>query len=318
MNTTDTDLPRGRQMLNQLLREHEALDAKWLPVVRQLSRTIIEKRLLDPDLTERLRQLQEVQEIDDFDPFGFEPEFLKWVLPFVAWVYRRYFRVEAHGLEHLPAGSVLLVANHSGQVPLDGMMIAASCLLDAPQPRMVRSMIERWVPTLPFVSWFFARCGQILGTRENFRLLNSRGAAILVFPEGIRGINKTYDKAYQLQRFGLGFMRLALENNLPIVPVAVIGAEEQAPALYNARGLARLLGAPALPITPTFPLLGPLGFLPLPVRYRLYYGEPMTFSGDPDDEDRVVEDKVSEVRTALEALIQHGLKQRKTIWDIFV
>ncbi|MBH24855.1 MAG: glycerol acyltransferase [Myxococcales bacterium] len=285
--------------------------------MRAFSQMIVEENLLDDELTERLRQLQEVQEIDGFDPFGFEPEFLKWVLPVGAWVYRKYFRVEAFGLEKLPEGSVLLIANHSGQVPIDGMMIVSSCLLDADPPRMVRSMIERWVPTLPFVSWFFARCGQILGTRENFRLLNSRGATILVFPEGVRGINKTYDKAYQLQRFGLGFMRLALENNLPIVPVAVIGAEEQAPAFFNAGRIARLIGAPAFPITPTFPLLGPLGALPLPVRYRIYYGDPMTFSGDPDDEDRVISEKVDEVRDALQGLIHHGLEQRKTFWDIF-
>lgn len=317
MDTHDPDRPRGRALLNKLLRDRGELESDWTAAMRAFSQMIVEENLLDDELTERLRQLQEVQEIDGFDPFGFEPEFLKWVLPVGAWVYRKYFRVEAFGLEKLPEGSVLLIANHSGQVPIDGMMIVSSCLLDADPPRMVRSMIERWVPTLPFVSWFFARCGQILGTRENFRLLNSRGATILVFPEGVRGINKTYDKAYQLQRFGLGFMRLALENNLPIVPVAVIGAEEQAPAFFNASRIARLIGAPAFPITPTFPLLGPLGALPLPVRYRIYYGDPMTFSGDPDDEDRVISEKVDEVRDALQGLIHHGLEQRKTFWDIF-
>jgi 1-acyl-sn-glycerol-3-phosphate acyltransferase len=159
-----------------------------------------------------------------------------------------------------------------------------------------------------------ARCGQIVGLPDNCRRLLERDEAILVFPEGSKGISKTWQHRYQLQRFGYGFMRLALATGTPIVPVAVIGAEEQAPALWNARPIARLLGAPAFPITPTFPWLLPIGALPYPTRYRIYFGEPMTFTGDPNDDDAVVGRKVKRVKTRLQAMINEGLRNRTHIF----
>ena len=142
----------------------------------------------------------------------------------------------------------------------------------------------------------------------------NRALSRWTFPEGVRGISKTYDKAYQLQEFGLGFMRLALETNTPIVPVGVVGAEEQMPALFNLEKLGALFGAPAFPITPTWPLLGPVGALPLPVKYRLYFGKPMTFEGQPDDEDRIVRAQVQEVKDAIDALLKQGLSERQGIF----
>ena len=266
------------------------------------------------DFLDKLRRVPTPRNEFGVDPFGFDPEFLAWSIPFAHFLYRTYFRTESHGLTNIPEGPVLLVANHSGQIPVDGMMIATSMLLDAEPPRIVRSMIERWVPTLPFISYYMVRSGQVLGTPENCRLLLTNGEAILVFPEGARGIAKTFDRRYRLQRFGLGFMRLALENGAPIVPVAVIGAEEQAPSLYNARAVARLLGAPSFPITPTFPWLPVVGLLPYPVKYRLWFGEPMHFAGDPDDEDAVVGAKVAKVKEALAGLIEHGLAERDHIF----
>ncbi len=277
-------------------------------------RAIANAPVLDSEIAERIDALEDNLNEFGYDPFGFSPSFVKKVMPAVAWIYRHYFRVEAYGVDDLPEGPVLLIANHSGQIPIDGGMIVTACLLDKTKPRMVRSMIERWVPSLPMVSWVFARAGQMLGSRDNFRRLVQQGSAILVFPEGVIGINKTYDKAYQLQRFGYGFMRLALENGLPIVPVAVIGAEEQAPAFFNAKGIARVMGAPAFPITPTFPLLGPLGMLPYPVKYRIYFGQAMQFEGRPDDEDKVIGQKVDQVKESLQALINKGLSERKSIF----
>jgi 1-acyl-sn-glycerol-3-phosphate acyltransferase len=142
----------------------------------------------------------------------------------------------------------------------------------------------------------------------------AREEAILVFPEGVRGISKTFDKRYQLQPFGLGFMRLALDTGTPILPLGVVGAEEQAPALGNAERLAKLVGAPSFPLTPTFPWLGPVGLLPLPVRYRLHFGELMHFEGDPEDEDRAIEEKVDRVSHAIQTLIDQGLEQRDAIF----
>ena len=158
------------------------------------------------------------------DEFGFSPDFVKRVLPIATLVHRGYFRVNVTGVENVPEGRVLLIANHSGQLPFDGVMIATSLILEADPPRMVRSMIEKWVPSLPFVSTVLARLGQITGIPENCRRLLEADEAILVFPEGARGISKTYDKRYQLQKFGQGFMRLALETNTPIVPVSLVGA----------------------------------------------------------------------------------------------
>ncbi|MCC7382849.1 MAG: acyltransferase family protein [Deltaproteobacteria bacterium] len=248
------------------------------------------------------------------DPFGFDPDTVKYAAVPLEWLYRHYFRVITQGLENVPDGRVLLISNHSGQLPFDGMMIGASLVFERDPPRVVRSMVEKWVPRLPFVSIFFARVGQIVGTPDNCRRLLAREEAILIFPEGVRGISKTFDKRYQLERFGSGFMRLALETNTPIVPVAVVGAEEQQPSLYNFRQLASLLGIPSLPVTPTFPLLGPAGLWPLPTRYRIYFGEAMRFVGGGDEEDEVVEEYVQEVKSAVEALIARGLSERSGIF----
>jgi 1-acyl-sn-glycerol-3-phosphate acyltransferase len=205
-------------------------------------------------------------------------------------------------------GRVVIVANHSGQLPFDAAMIAVGLLIDKDPPRVARALVEKWVPTLPFVSTFMARCGQIVGTPENCRRLLAADEAILVFPEGVRGLNKPFRQRYQLQKFGLGFLRLALESSAPVVPCAVVGAEEQAPALLDVKPLARLLGFPAFPITPTI-----LPF-PLPSRYHIRFGEPMRFTGSPDDEDAVLERKVGEVERAVRALVERGLAERESVY----
>lgn len=251
--------------------------------------------------------MERKQAVDGYDPFGFRPEILERLLPPLHFLYRTYFRVDTFGIEQVPEGRVLLIANHSGQLPFDGGMIGAAMLMELDPPRMIRSMVERWVPHLPFVSMYFTRAGQVTGTRENARRLLKEGNPLLVFPEGSRGISKTFDRRYKLERFGLGFMRLALQTHTPIVPIGVVGAEEQLPSIYNAKQLARLLNMPALPICPNL-------IFPLPVKYRIYFGEPMTFAGDHDDEDRVIRDKVDQVSGAINALLQRGLQERPSIF----
>ncbi|MCB9529268.1 MAG: lysophospholipid acyltransferase family protein [bacterium] len=264
------------------------------------------ERRLPSELVERVEALQEALGGRETDDFGFAPEQLKYVLPVVGLVYHHWFRVEPIGLEHIPAGRVLLVANHSGQLPLDAMMVATSLLLDAQPPRAVRSMIERWVPSLPFVSTWFSRWGQVLGTPENCRALLDAGHAVLVFPEGVRGINKTWRQRYTLQAFGHGFMRLALETGTPIVPVAVVGAEEQYPTPFNLVRVGRALGLPSLPVP-----MSPLGPLPLPVKYRIYFGRPISVIGDPNDDEAEIASRVGVVRDAIAALISRGLGERR-------
>jgi 1-acyl-sn-glycerol-3-phosphate acyltransferase len=242
------------------------------------------------------------------DSFGFDPEFaLSAVAPF-AWLYRRYFRVEAHGVEKVPRGRALLVGNHAGQIPIDGAMVGVALLLDANPPRIVRTMTEKWAASLPYISTIFARSGQIVGTPENCRRLLAEGETVLVFPEGVRGISKLWPQRYQLQDFGLGFMRLALETDTPIVPVAIIGSEEQAPALLNLKSVGKLIGFPALPVTVTG-----LPF-PLPAKYRIYFGDPLRFTGSPDEEDAELDKKVRVVKTTLQGMLQQGLEERKNVF----
>jgi 1-acyl-sn-glycerol-3-phosphate acyltransferase len=242
------------------------------------------------------------------DPFGYDADYaLAAVAPFL-WLYKKYFRVETHGIEQVPAGRVLLVSNHSGQIPIDGAMIGVAMLTEANPPRAMRALVEKWVPALPYISTIFARAGQVVGTPENCRRLLNAGEPVLVFPEGVRGIAKLWPQRYQLQEFGLGFMRLALETNTPIVPVAVIGGEEQAPAIANLKPLAKMLGFPVLPVTVTgIPL-------PLPTKYRLYFGEPMKFSGRADDDDAELEKKVRTVRSTIQSMIDRGLRERKHVF----
>ncbi len=246
-----------------------------------------------------------------FDPFGLSRDSVRLAAAAARYLYRYYFRAESHGIENIPAnGRVILVANHSGQLPFDGLVIGSACFLEPPQPRLVRAMVEFFVPTVPFASYLFSRWGQITGTPENCRRLLSAEEAVLVFPEGARGISKPFSKRYQLADFGKGFMRLALETGSPIVPVAVIGAEEQAPAI-NLEKVAKLMKLPALPIVPYPPFIAPV---PLPVKYRLYFGEPMRFTGDPDDDDEQLDDKVKQVKNRIQSMIHMGLRAREHVF----
>lgn len=264
----------------------------------------------DPILEARLRGAVAALGPFGVDPFGLDPSYLARVIPPVAWLYRSYFRVEARGVEHIPAGRCLLVANHSGQLPFDAAMIGMAAFLEREPPRVVRSMVERFVPATPFVSPFLARCGQILGTPENCRRLLEADEAIQIFPEGVRGLNKTWRHRYRLQPFGQGFMRLAMETRAPLVPTVVVGAEEQAPSVANLSALGRLLGLPALPVTLT-PLFG---LLPLPTRYRIVFGPPVVPEGDPNDEDEVIVGKVERLKRTMRCMLESAVAAREHIF----
>ncbi len=263
---------------------------------------------VDPKLIDKLRAVPTRQNEYGVDPFGFSREEAVSAVAIAQFFYRHYFRAEAHGISNIPEGRVLLIANHSGQLPFDGIGIGGAVLFERDPPRMVRAMVERYVPTLPFLSYLFPRWGQIVGDPQNCRRLLEDEEAILVFPEGARGISKPFWRRYQLEEFGLGFMRLALETRTPIVPIAVVGAEEQAPAV-NLKPLARLLGMPSFPLTP---YLVPL---PLPVKYHIHFGAPMVFDGDGDDEDDDVAERVRTVRNAIQSMIQVGLRERKGVFS---
>jgi 1-acyl-sn-glycerol-3-phosphate acyltransferase len=269
-------------------------------------------RALGSDFEERAARVRARYDRMGGDPFGLDPTFTKYVSMGAAVFHRLYFRTTVHGAENVPEGRALLISNHSGQVPFDGMMIAMAMFLDAEPPRMVRAMVEKWVQTLPYVSMLFNRTGQVVGVPENCERLLEQEELILAFPEGTRGISKPFTRRYQLEEFGLGFMRLAIETHSPIVPVAVIGAEEQFINVGNLDWLAKTLGVPVLPMVPQFFIPG--GQLPLPTKYHVYFGEPMYFEGDPDDDDAVIEEKVWLVRQTIQGMLNRGLKERKSLF----
>lgn len=289
----------------------EELAQRVLSLGQMASRA--QQHLIDPEVAAAIDTLPNVVNEHGFDAWGLCPEEAKFYYSLGRPLYD-YFRPEIFGIENVPAGRVLLVPNHSGQLPIDGGIVAQACLLQARPPRLVRAMAERWVSTLPFVNEMFARSGVVLGDPINCRNLLEDDQAILVFPEGARGSGKTWRQRYRLQPFGRGFMRLALQTHAPIVPIAVIGGEEAIISIHNWKWLAKLLHAPYAPISPLLPLLGPLAYFPLPVKFRVYFGEPMHFEGPFDDEDAVIQTKVDEVQARIQQMIDDGLRARRSVF----
>jgi 1-acyl-sn-glycerol-3-phosphate acyltransferase len=271
----------------------------------------IAEEVVGQDIDARIAGIKTHKNEVGHDPFGFDPETSRYALAVAALLHRRYFRTQVYGIERVPAGRVLIVANHSGQLPVDAVMIASALMLDADPPRFPRSMVETWTAELPFISTLYPRLGQVVGSPENARRLLRQEESLIVFPEGARGISKTFDQRYQLTDFGLGFVRLALETNTPIVPVAVIGGEEQYPSIADFKPLARLLRMPAFPVMPQV-FFGMIA--PLPTKYRLYFGEPFRFAGDADDDDCVIEEKVWLVKSTIQSMVNRGLRERKGVF----
>jgi 1-acyl-sn-glycerol-3-phosphate acyltransferase len=270
---------------------------------------------LDAEVADRLAKAP--LRLNDFgyDPYGFHaPSARRLLLP-SALLYRYWFRVETHEIRRVPTGGVLLIANHSGQFGYDGAMLAMSMLLEAEPPRLARGMAEHLFARTPFAGTSLVRIGSMIGTPENCVSMLEGGECVMVFPEGARGANKPFRKRYQLQQFGTGFMRLALQTGVPIVPVGIVGAEEQQPGFANLESVGRRFDLPSLPITISQPWFGLLGSaFALPVKYHLWFGEPLHFQGDAWDRDAVIEEKIEAVRDAIRALLARGLAERQGIF----
>ena len=303
--------PKPSPRAPEVLRGAKA-DRKTQGLLDRLTPGVIKR--IEAEVADRLAHIP--NRLNDFryDPWGFKPEVLQRSMLFSVILYRYWFRVKTVGIENLPAGRVIVVGNHAGQIAIDAAMMAAAMILEAEPPRVARGMGEFWLPTLPWFNVLMHRVGGVVGTPKNCVDLLENEEAVQVFPEGIRGMNKLIWDRYKLQRFGLGFVRIALQADAPIVPVAIVGSEEQAPAIANFMPLARLLGIPAFPITPTWPLLGPLGLIPLPSRYTIQFGKPMRFTGDPDDEDEVIQKKVDQVKGVISSMILDLRRNRKGIF----
>ena len=208
------------------------------------------------------------------DTFGLDPELRQRVLPAVRFLHDHYWRVEVTGAHHLPAnGPALVVANHSGAIPFDGAMICTA--VEIHRQRTLRFLYDRFVENLTPVATFYKKMGGAVATRENAVELLRAGEPLLVFPEGVSGVAKPFGDRYRLRPFSPGFVRLALSLDVPIVPVAVVGAEEIYPLVGRAEVVGKLLGMPYVPVTPFFPVLGMLGALPLPTKWFMHFGKPI-------------------------------------------
>lgn len=215
------------------------------------------------------------------DEWGFDEEFAEMVYPLFEFLYDQWWRVEAVGVDAVPShGRALIVANHAGSVfPFDSTMIALAILKEHPLPRWSRALVLDWAFQLPWVGVFLRKIGGVPANPENAVRLLEQDEQVMVFPEGVKGPGKPFADRYRLARFGRGgFIEMALRTGAPIVPVAVVGSEEIYPKFGESRTLGRLIGAPFIPFTPTFPWLGPLGLVPLPSRWRIEFCEPIDIS----------------------------------------
>ncbi len=271
---------------------------------------------LDRADEERLNLVANMLAAHPYDALGLSPRTARRAYAVFKLLYRHYFRVASSGHAAIPEKSgAILAANHGGLLPFDGAMVVVDMLLRANPPRLARAIVDRWAGTLPFVNIFYSRVGQVIGTRENFRSLLRTSQIVLVFPEGTAGIRKRAADRYVLQKFNVGFVEESIRHRVPIVPTAIVGADDQSPVLYDVKPLARLLGLPVFPITPTFPLLGPLGLLPYPVKYEIQYGEPFRFYEEfPQhvvDDANAVRYMAEQVRRRVQEIVDRGVLRRR-------
>jgi 1-acyl-sn-glycerol-3-phosphate acyltransferase len=255
------------------------------------------------------------------DPYGLDMEMVELMRPFLLFLYRVWWRVQPIGLENIPSsGRALLVANHSGVLPWDGAMIGTAVYEDHPTRRgaVVRNLFLDWFSAQPFLAPLFISMGQVPGIPENATRLLEEEALVCTFPEGERGIGKHFRQRYRLARFGRGgYVRIALRTGAPLVPVAVVGAEEIYPLLGNNTMLARLLGMPYFPITLTFPWLGPLGLIPFPARWSITFCPPIPttdYGPDAADDPLVVAELNDKVRDTIQQTLHTRLSERTSLF----
>jgi 1-acyl-sn-glycerol-3-phosphate acyltransferase len=261
--------------------------------------------LTDDEVAERVRRLDVPFNDYGLDKYGISREHIAALVSALKWVYRHYFRVQCHGAERIPDGGVMLVGNHSGGLPFDAGMVVASLVLDREPPRLAHGMVDKFANYMPVVSQVFNRFGQFTGLPQHATRLLRDGRIVMAFPEGTRGIGKLYTHRYELVRFGTGFMRLALQSGVPVVPFGFVGAEEAYPVVARVESLGKLFGAPFLPV--------PRHILPvpLPLPCSLHYGDPMYFEGSGAEADEVIFEYVDRVKEQVAELIEEGRDMRR-------
>ncbi len=292
--------------------------SEWLGALRSASREVFGEQW-EPQLARMLAFLRRRLTGDyAVDEYGFDAEVTeRFVHAALRPLAQRWFRIEVRGAENVPAeGGALVVSNHSGTVPVDGLMTMVT--VHDHTGRFLRPLGADLVFTTPVVSALARKAGATLACQEDAERMLRSGELVGVWPEGFKGIGKPYADRYKLQRFGRGgFVSAALRTGAPIVPLSVVGAEEIYPLVGNIPALARLLGVPYVPITPLFPLLGPLGLVPLPSKWLLEFGEPIRtddYDEGAADDPMLVFDVTDQVRETIQQTLYSLLMQRQSVF----
>jgi 1-acyl-sn-glycerol-3-phosphate acyltransferase len=243
------------------------------------------------------------------DPWGFDLDMCKKSMSYLWPMYSKYFKVRTFGVENIKNTPYVVASNHSGQVPIDGMLITMAMLMEVEHPRVCRGMIERFMAGLPFLGDLTAKTGSILGDRGNANFLLENGESILVFPEGVKGISKNTSQYYKLQDFTRGFFRIALQSKRDILPVAVIGAEEMFPFVFHNNKLAKFMGVPSFPIS--------TNYFPLPSPIDIHFGKPYKLPEDlsADAPDNEINEHIYILQNKIRKLIAVGIKDRRQFFD---
>jgi 1-acyl-sn-glycerol-3-phosphate acyltransferase len=320
-------VPISIKQLSSLTREMPRLAGEAPRLLGSAGRALTEGAAIDAvrgivDFVARQRELAARPASDPtrLDDFGFDREWTESLLPFFAFLYRNYWRVRVEGLEeNIPAkGRALLVSNHAGVLPYDGAMIRTAIFEDHPAHRHARALILNVFFGVPVLSWFLRRTGNTLAHPDDTQRLLEQEELVLVFPEGANGTGKPYSDRYRLRRFGRGgFVSVALRTGAPLIPVSVVGSEEVHPMLANLTPVAKAMGIPYFPITPTFPLLGPLGVLPLPSSWIIRFHPPIAVAEhgpDSADDPALVLRLTDQVRDTIQSGLYTLLEERGSVF----
>jgi len=254
------------------------------------------------------------------DEFGFDPHFNSAIVrPLLRFFFRSWFRVEVSGAENLPSeGAALVVANHAGVLPFDGLMLSVAVHDEHPAQRDLRLLAADMVFDLPVVGQAARKAGHTMACTADADRLLAAGELTAVFPEGYKGLGKRFEDRYRLQRFGRGgFVTAALRTKAPIIPCSIIGSEEIYPMLTDVKLLARLFGLPYFPITPLFPLAGPAGLVPLPSKWRIAFGEPIytnDYAASDAEDPMVTFELTDQVRETIQQTLYRLLASRRNIF----
>ena len=255
----------------------------------------------------------------DIDEFGKDANFINKTQPLIDYLYDKYWRVEVKGENNLNLDdNFILVANHGGILPWDSIIITEAVRRHHSKANAPRFLIEDWFIKKPFVSIYLSKLGICRGSRENAERLLKKGEIIGLFPEGIKGAIKPFNERYHIQRFGRGgAVKTAITNRKKVIPVAVIGSDEIYPTLTTLMLESRLINIPYFPITPSFPIAGPLGLLPLPVKWYLYFGEPIDYDKLPlntVDDDIAINSLNEELRSSIQGMVSDIIKNRRSLF----